>query len=88
VAGARCLGPESACQSTWVAWGFPTCVVLELLSGFVGFAVLNEDNFYIKIIDFDEIYIFLFCFFPFEVIKSNSNNLLKVLDNLGFLPKP
>jgi len=36
---------------------------LELLSGFVGFAVLNEDNFYIKIIDFDEIYNFLFCFF-------------------------
>ena len=33
------------------------------------FAELNEDNFYMKIIDLDEIYNFLILSFSFEVVK-------------------
>ena len=41
------------------------------------FAKLNEDNFYIKIIDLDEIYNFLVLSFSFEVVK-----MLKKINNI------
>ena len=38
------------------------------------FAELNEDNFYMKIIDLDEIYNFLLLSFSFEVVKMLKKN--------------
>ena len=48
------------------------------------FAELNEDNFYIKIIDLDEIYNFLVLSFSFEVVKM-WKKLMTYLDIRVFL---
>ena len=49
------------------------------------FAELNEDNFYMKIIDLDEIYNFLVLSFSFEVVKMLKTKLITYLHLMAFL---
>ena len=50
------------------------------------FAELNEDNFYIKIIDLDKIYNFLVLSFSFEVVKmlKKINDIFRYKDIFDF----